>query len=41
MNGGTPEFIEQYYFSPLAMDVIQVSRHLGCWGQGGGDVQQL
>lgn len=38
---GTPEFIEQYCFSPLAMDVIQVSRHLGCWGQGGGDVQQL
>lgn len=41
LNGGTPEFIEQYCFSPLAMDVIQVSRHLGCWGQGGGGVQQL
>lgn len=30
LNGGIPELIDQYYFSPLAIDVIQVSRHLYC-----------
>lgn len=28
LNGDTPELIDQYYFSPLAIHVIQVSRHL-------------
>lgn len=28
LNGGTPELIDRCYFSPLAMDVIQVNRHL-------------
>lgn len=29
LNGDTPELIDRYRFSPLGVDVIQVSRHLG------------
>lgn len=33
LNGGIPELIDQYYFSPLAINVIQVSTHLNCHEQ--------
>lgn len=47
LNGGIPELIDQYYFSPLAINVIQVSTHLNCHEQDfhssetGRDVQQV
>lgn len=28
LDGGTPELIDGWLFSPLALDVIQVNRHL-------------